>query len=396
MYCGQCGTKVGGDQRFCHRCGAAVGAAIEDSADGQGLRPSSAAPRGQRAIPSRPRRRARPYLMVAILVFVLSLLAAAMSNPAAPRAAIVAHPSLPSAGTVPGLTPKGCMVGTHGHSVVMVYSEETSPPSSECRHVAKGDSLYTRAPDIATLTHYCTATKRGAGVILDVFDKRDDMALPKHPEAGTVGNVVCAIFQGNDQWSVARNMAEVPTYIPSTPLPTVVPVVVVHAQHDARSRRADLTAVDWADSTYVAPCDPEHPQSVTVKKGSAKVGDFTFEVYNPTYGDLTGDGRPEAAVGYSCSGADFGGVDIAVYTGDSAHPRLIGDLPRSIQGQGPASVSTVAIHGKIITLSGIGYTNAAPHCCPDLTVTATYQWDGKAFTEVDSQAVPLATQTPSP
>lgn len=113
-------------------------------------------------------------------------------------------PSTPHPASSTGITPKGCMVGTKGHSIVMVYTEDTSKTTSDCRGGGKGDYLYIRAPALTGLTHYCTATKTDGTAILDVYDKRNDLALPTHPEAGAVGNVVCALFQANKHWTVDR------------------------------------------------------------------------------------------------------------------------------------------------------------------------------------------------
>jgi len=63
------------------------------------------------------------------------------------------------------------------------------------------------------------------------------------------------------------------------------------------------------------------------RSGVARDGAVRFQVYAPLYADLTGDGRPEALVPYSCTGADFGGVQLFVYTGDAAHLRCSARSP---------------------------------------------------------------------
>ncbi len=130
---------------------------------------------------------------------------------AAPAAHAVGAPALPA-----GVTSSGCMIGTPGHSVVSVYSESPYAPASDCNPIARGDYAYTSPPNLSRLTRYCTASKNDGSATLDVYDRRDDLALPAHPEIGTVANAVCAIYQSNSQWTVQRDMALVPTYIPSS------------------------------------------------------------------------------------------------------------------------------------------------------------------------------------
>ncbi len=112
-----------------------------------------------------------------------------------------------------GVTSSGCMVGTRGHSLVMVYTENPYEPTSDCRSVAKGDYLYTKAPDLSRLVRYCSATKNDSTVTLDIYDTPNDLALSKYPEIGTAANAICVVFQGNTQWTVDRNMSLVPTYV---------------------------------------------------------------------------------------------------------------------------------------------------------------------------------------
>ena len=115
-----------------------------------------------------------------------------------------------------------------------------------------------------------------------------------------------------------------------------------------------------------------------------------LQVYTPVYGDLTGDGQPEAAIPYSCTAADFGGVNVFVYTGNASKPVLLGELdvmsPGSHNG---GTVETVTISKGIIQLVGKGYTPDAPHCCPDLRIQTSYRWNGSHFVMVSNEVTKL-------
>lgn len=155
---------------------------------------------------------------------------------------------------------------------------------------------------------------------------------------------------------------------------------------------AGLTAVDWSNHTYTRSCAGV-TAPVTVVGGKARVAGFYFEIYKATYGDLTGDGKPEAAVGFSCTGADFGGVHLFVFSGTAAHPVLLGTLPLPSPGSQTNvavvdSVETTTIAREIITISGRGYSATAAHCCPDLTVTTAYRWTGRTFVTISSNTAP--------
>lgn len=149
---------------------------------------------------------------------------------AAPEAHSVGASALPA-----GVTLSGCMIGTPGHSVVSVYSETPYGSPSDCNPVARGDFAYTSSPDLSRLTRYCTASKTDGSATLDVYDRRDDLALSGHPEIGTVANAICVIYQSNSQWTVQRDMALVPTNIPDNPTDMPTPTDVAASDTTASS-----------------------------------------------------------------------------------------------------------------------------------------------------------------
>lgn len=156
------------------------------------------------------------------------------------------------------------------------------------------------------------------------------------------------------------------------------------------TKTVPLTRVDWANFTYFSSCY-ENTKPFKARNGAARNGYISFQVYKPVYGDLTGDGQPEAAIPYSCSAADFGGVRVFVYGGSATHPVLLGDLPLPDKSGKITywSVDTVSISNKEIHLVGKGDSPSAAHCCPDLHIEIGYRWNGSHFVVADSQVSKL-------
>jgi hypothetical protein len=119
---------------------------------------------------------------------------------------------------------------------------------------------------------------------------------------------------------------------------------------------------------------------------------ITFEVFHPVFGDLTGDGQAEAAVPYQCYAADSGGMHVFVYSGDAAHPHLLGQLPLAQTGGSEPvfNTLTVQISNQQIELTGASYSPNAPRCCPDRTLSLWYRWNGSQFVTVRTTEKPLA------
>jgi hypothetical protein len=151
-----------------------------------------------------------------------------------------------------------------------------------------------------------------------------------------------------------------------------------------------LTAVDWRNFTYTSSCFSDKPQQFVVRNGMGVLNGVHLQVYKPVYGDLTGDGQPEAAIPYSCTTADFGGVNVFVYTANASKPVLLGELNLMSPGSNNGgTVDTVTISKGSIQLVGKGYTPDAPHCCPDLRIQTSYRWNGSHFVIVSNEVTKL-------
>jgi hypothetical protein len=183
------------------------------------------------------------------------------------------------------------------------------------------------------------------------------------------------LFAGCD----ASSIAGVPTATTTPPTETPIP--------------ADLSHVDWMNFTYPNPCTPPSPATVTVVNGSAAIGNqWHFSISRPLFGDITGDGVPEAVVPYDCVGADDLGTHVFVYTGTASAPHQIADLPARTEPQPDiASIypDQMQIANHQLTLVGLGFTPTAAHCCPDLRITNVYNWNGSNLVLASHNVVPM-------
>jgi len=174
--------------------------------------------------------------------------------------------------------------------------------------------------------------------------------------------------------------------LPASSSASAPPAATTSTVHQA----VPLTTVDWRNFTYTSSCFSDKAQQFVVRNGMGVLNGVHLQVYTPVYGDLTGDGQPEAAIPYSCTAADFGGVNVFVYTGNASKPVLLGELDVMSPGSNNGgTVETVTISKGIIQLVGKGYTPDAPHCCPNLRIQTSYRWNGSHFVMVSNEVTKL-------
>jgi hypothetical protein len=131
--------------------------------------------------------------------------------------------------------------------------------------------------------------------------------------------------------------------------------------------------VDWA--RFVRSC--------AVADGGSGLGTIVDGVVR---GDVTGDGRADALVIDECqSSTSAWPQEVEVFDGasDPSAPRLLGTLLADDQFHPRSVVVTVGAGGRV-TITGIGLSDTAPLCCPDLTIRRVYTWSGTGFTLVES------------
>ena len=103
-------------------------------------------------------------------------------------------------------------------------------------------------------------------------------------------------------------------------------------------------------------------------------------------GDITGDGRSDAVMLWTC-GSGAGG----------AQPRIVsvwidGDpiTKKSLTLPLPKASTVRVREGRVIILGGDYSGPGIPRCCPDVKVKLTYEWNGKRLSLVDVKRTPMS------
>jgi hypothetical protein len=141
-----------------------------------------------------------------------------------------------------------------------------------------------------------------------------------------------------------------------------------------------IQKVDFKNFTYQPYCAGEEARKVTVKNGEFSeekemdgyTDRFYFNVFNVTYGDLTGDQQPEAIVLTVCNTGGTGNFSEGfVYTLKAGKPVLLtrvqgGD--RAYEGLRSALVENGLL---VVDRNDAGENGGA--CCPEFAVTTKYK-----------------------
>lgn len=155
---------------------------------------------------------------------------------------------------------------------------------------------------------------------------------------------------------------------------------------------SSLEQVDWRNFTYTFSCYSDHPIAIRIRNGSAASNYVHYYVRNPVFGDLTGDGQPEAVIPFQCTAADAAPAQVFVYSGTAQHPYLLATLPAA--GRPWFNVQQASITNGALQLSGYGYKLQDSLCCPSLWTTTSYRWNGSSFVVIATHSSPLAMPTP--
>lgn len=163
-------------------------------------------------------------------------------------------------------------------------------------------------------------------------------------------------------------------------VPLIVCFVVMSLGAVAQS---DITKVDFKNFTYEAFCASEEAEKVTVKDGSfAKetqqdgyVDRFYFDVRDVAFGDLTGDGKPDAAVISVCNTGGTGNFSEGyVYSMIRGKPTLIARIPGGDRAYGGLRSVNIETGLLIVESNEVGEMGGA--CCPEFVVTSKYRVSG--------------------
>lgn len=142
-----------------------------------------------------------------------------------------------------------------------------------------------------------------------------------------------------------------------------------------------LGQVDWPDRTYPTGCLGSN--EVRLRKASASNGSTVAAVRPAVYGDLNGDGKPEALLTLTCTGGNRQPDSALLYTeGSAGQPELVG---RIVSETDRMVVEQVEFRDQRLVVVGLGYSSTPPTPKPDLAVTQTSRLEaGKLIRETVS------------
>jgi len=147
--------------------------------------------------------------------------------------------------------------------------------------------------------------------------------------------------------------------------------------------QGDITKVDFKNFTYEAFCASEEAENVTVKDGAFSketqedgyVDRFYFDVRDVAFGDLTGDGKPDAAVISVCNTGGTGNFSEGyVYSMIRGKPTLIARIPGGDRAYGGLRSVNIETGLLIVESNEVGEMGGA--CCPEFVVTSRYRVTG--------------------
>ena len=195
----------------------------------------------------------------------------------------------------------------------------------------------------------------------------------------------CGGVQGGGGNGSTTNSASTPSNAQSTPTTTSSNTQSTPALTPTRGSADSLEQIDWSNFTYTFSCFTGTPVQVKMKNGQADQNEVHYTVQKPVFGDLNGDGHSEAVIIYHCEGGGTSPQLVYVYTGTEQQPTIMAYLPGD--GSKLETVNQAVVVAGNLQLTGYGYSDNVPLCCPDLLVTTTYKWNGSAFAVVTSQSI---------
>ena len=147
--------------------------------------------------------------------------------------------------------------------------------------------------------------------------------------------------------------------------------------------QTDITKVDFKNFTYPAFCAGEKPENVTVKDGEFSketqedgyVDRFYFDVRDVAFGDLTGDGKPEAAVITNCNTGGTGQfTEGYIYSISAGKPKIVARIPGGDRAYGGLRAVNIENGLLIVESNEVGEMGGA--CCPEFVITTRYRVAG--------------------
>lgn len=147
----------------------------------------------------------------------------------------------------------------------------------------------------------------------------------------------------------------------------------------------EIRQIDFKNFTYEPFCAGEDAAKITVKKGeySRDKGDdkLFFNVYEVSYGDLTGDGIEEAVILTNCNTGGTGQFSEGfVYALKDGKPELLTRIEGGDRAYGGLRSAKVENGLLVVGRNDVGEQGGA--CCPEFVVTSKYKLEGKTLKQI--------------
>lgn len=143
-----------------------------------------------------------------------------------------------------------------------------------------------------------------------------------------------------------------------------------------------IAEVDLRAATYRLLC-PGGETEVNLRAPSSPSpgGPVMVDLFEPAFGEVTGDGREDAVIHVSCvfaDGANIAGSAVVVVSSEAAGPTQIGG---PIEGYSPA-----VIDGRLVVSRAVFGPDDA-RCCPSATVHVPVRFDGSSWVDGDGAGI---------
>jgi len=146
------------------------------------------------------------------------------------------------------------------------------------------------------------------------------------------------------------------------------------------SAQGDITKIDFKNFTYPALCVGEVSENLTVKDGEylketqqdGYVDRLSLTIMDVAFGDVTGDGKPDAAIISVCNTGGTGNFSEGyVYTLAAGKPKLIARFPGGDRAYG--GLRSVNIENGLLIVENNEVGEMGGACCPEYLITTKYR-----------------------
>lgn len=155
----------------------------------------------------------------------------------------------------------------------------------------------------------------------------------------------------------------------------------------------EIHKVDFKNFIYQPYCAGEETRKITVENGEFSeekqmdgyIDRTYFNVFDVSYGDLTGDGKDEAVVLTACNTGGTGNFSEGfIYGMKNGKPELLTRIEGGDRAYGGLREARVENGILIVERNDVGEAGGA--CCPEYIVTSKYKLEGNKLKQVGTES----------